>query len=87
MKAGWVVAILGLMITASAAADEERKIDPTFLHRNTATAREAASDITAAGCHYKPLFGEGDADANPASGIARFALVVVDPGARCKSVS
>jgi len=89
MKANWAIAILGLMVTSSAvsAADEERKIDPTFLHRNTATAREAASDITATGCHYKPLFGEGDADANPVSGIARFAVVVVDPGARCKSVS
>ena len=89
MTAKWVLAIMGLMVTAStvSAADQERKIDPTFLHRSTATAREAASDITAAGCHYKPLFGEGDADANPASGIARFGVVVVDPGARCKSVS
>src|ERR1700760_2540412 len=89
MAAKWILAIAGLMVTASvvSAADEERKIDPTFLHRNTASAREAPSDITATGCHYKPLFGEGDADANSASGIARFAVVVVDPGASCKSAS
>jgi len=89
MTAKWALAVVGLMVMASAAsaADAERKIDPTFLHRNTATARETPSDITAAGCHYKPLFGEGDADANPGSGIARFAVVVVDPGANCKSVS
>ena len=88
MKANWIAVLAGLMAAArpASAADAERKIDPTFLHRNSATAREVASDITATGCHYKPLFGEGDADANPDSGVARFAVVVVDPGATCKSV-
>jgi len=89
MRANWAVMCIGLAALARPAwaADTERKIDPTFLHRNTASAREAPSDITATGCHYKPLFGEGDAEANPASGIARFAVVVVDPGVSCKSVS
>jgi mannose-6-phosphate isomerase-like protein (cupin superfamily) len=85
MTANWALALTGLMLTLSAAtaADDERKIDPTFLHRNTATAREARSDITAAGCHYKPLFG----DSVPGSGVARFAVVTVDAGASCKPVS
>ncbi|HEX4635182.1 MAG TPA: cupin domain-containing protein [Rhizomicrobium sp.] len=89
MRAVGVVVFAGLIVLAhpALAADAERKIDPTFLHRNTATAREVASDITATGCHYKPLFGEGDAAANPDSGVARFAVVVVDPSASCKSVS
>jgi len=89
MRTNWLVAFAGLMTLAhpASAADAERKIDPTFLHRTTASAREAASDITTTGCHFKPLFGEGDVDANPDSGIARFAVVVVDPGASCKSVS
>jgi len=83
MRTSFTVAIISLLATASAAAGEERKIDPTFLHRNTATAKEAASDITAPGCHYKPLF----ADAVPGSGVARFATVTLDAGASCKSVS
>lgn len=89
MRTSWIMVMAGLMAAAApaSAADEDRKIDPTFLHRNTATAREAAADITAAGCHYKPLFGEGDAGAIPASGVARFAVVTVDPGASCKSIS
>jgi mannose-6-phosphate isomerase-like protein (cupin superfamily) len=89
MRANWSVVVIGLLALAgpASAADAERKIDPTFLHRNTATAREVASDITATGCDYKPLFGEGDAGANPDSGLARFAIVAVDPGASCKSVS
>lgn len=86
MKAIWTV-IAGMMFVSSAAAEEARKIDPTFLHRNTAKAREIASDVTAAGCHYKPLFGAGDAEAASNSGVARFAVVTVDAGASCKSVS
>ena len=41
---------------------QERQIDPTFLYRDTSTAKEKPSDITTATCHYKPLFGQGDAD-------------------------
>ena len=89
MRANWGLALLGLIAAAQPgwAADEDRKIDPTFLHRNTAKLADVASDITAPGCHYKPMFGEGVADANPDSGIARFAVVVVDAGASCKPVS
>ncbi len=77
---------LVLMVGAAQAADAERKIDPTFLHRNTNSLKEVVSDMSAPGCRFKPMFGEGDADANPQSGVARFALVEVDPGASCKTV-
>src|SRR4051812_47432817 len=85
MRASCTFAIISLLATASvaSAAEEERKIDPTFLHRSMAGAKEAPSDITAPGCHYKPLF----ADAVPGSGVARFAIVTLDAGASCKSVS
>jgi mannose-6-phosphate isomerase-like protein (cupin superfamily) len=88
MKAIWT-AIAGLIAVSSpaSAAEEARKIDPTFLHRNTAKAREVASDITAAGCHTKPLFGAGDGVAIAGSGVARFAVITLDPGANCKPVS
>src|SRR6185503_14903802 len=54
MRASCTSAIISLLATASlaSAAEEERKIDPTFLHRNTAGAKEVPSDITAPGCHY-----------------------------------
>ena len=89
MKAQLGMAAIGLVMTAGAVFGQEadRKIDPTFLHRNTAVLKEVASDISAPGCHVKPMFGEGDADASPTSGVARFALVVVDPKASCKSAS
>ena len=82
----WRAAFIALVMAGTAqAADTERKIDPTFLHRSLPTAREAASDITTPGCHYKPLFGAGDADAAPTSGIARFGAVTIDPKGSCKS--
>ena len=84
----WRMAFVALVMTATAAhAQAERKIDPTFLHRSLDSAREAASDITTSTCHYKPLFGMGDADAAPTSGIARFGAVTIDPKGGCKSVS
>lgn len=89
MQKCWGMAALGLVLMAGTAqgAQADRKIDPTFLHRNTAQLRDVASDISTPGCHYKPMFGEGDASANPQSGVARFGLVTVDPGASCKTVS
>lgn len=90
MKPGcWNMALVGLVIAGAGAhaAEAERKIDPTFLHRNTAIARESAADITTASCHYKPLFGAGDGDAAATSGVARFGEVVVDPKGSCKPAS
>jgi mannose-6-phosphate isomerase-like protein (cupin superfamily) len=89
MKAQWEMAVIGLVMTVGAASGQEagRKIDPTFLHRNTASLNEVASDISAPGCRFKPMFGEGDADSAASSGVASFALVVVDPKASCKSIS
>ena len=85
----WRAAVFGLVMmgTAAHAAEAERKIDPTFLHRDAGAAREAAADITTASCHYKPLFGAGDADAIATSGVARFGEVVIDPKGSCKSAS
>ena len=37
---------------------DERKIDPTFLYRDTSAVKASKSDLTTAGCHYKPLFGQ-----------------------------
>lgn len=81
-----LAALCGLLVTGTAGyADEaDRKIDPTFLHRSLGAAREMATDITTASCHYKPLFGAGDADGLPASGVARFGELVIDPGGSCK---
>lgn len=65
---------------------EERKIDPTFLYRDTSTAKEKKSDITTAACHYKPLFGQGDADTSAVVGVARYGEAIIDPKGACAMV-
>jgi mannose-6-phosphate isomerase-like protein (cupin superfamily) len=65
---------------------DERKIDPTFLYRDTATAREKTSDLTTASCHYKPLFGQGDSDTSVVVGVARYGEAVIDPSGACATV-
>ncbi len=69
------------------------KVDPTFLHRNTATAPEETSDITTPTCHYKPLVGVGDPENPPASidgsilgSVSRYGEAIVDPNGSCASV-
>ena len=72
-------------VLPSRAAD--RRVDPTFLHRTLSTAPQKKSNITTATCHYKPLFGEGDADASAPVGIARYGEAIVDANGACAASS
>lgn len=65
---------------------QDRKIDPTWIYRDTLTAAEKPSDITTATCHYKPLFGQGAEVKFAVSGVVRYGEAVVDPGGACASV-
>lgn len=82
-----MIATLGcLLVTRLAGIAQNRKVDPTFLHRNLSAVAERKSDLTTATCHYKPVFGEGDADARALSGVARFGEAVVDPRGECAGI-
>jgi mannose-6-phosphate isomerase-like protein (cupin superfamily) len=65
---------------------DERKIDPTFLYRDTSAVKASKSDLTTAGCHYKPLFGQGDSDTSVVVGIARYGEAILDPHGACAAV-
>ncbi|MHB1938394.1 MAG: cupin domain-containing protein [Acidobacteriaceae bacterium] len=65
---------------------DQRRIDPTYLYRDTLTAAEKPSDITTATCHYKPLFGQGDSDTSVVVGVARYGEAVIDPHGACATV-
>ncbi len=80
-----VVLMAAIVWTLSIHADD-RKIDPTYLYRNTRTAPEKPSDITTATCHYKPLFGKGDPDTSVVVGVARYGEAVIDPHGSCAKV-
>jgi mannose-6-phosphate isomerase-like protein (cupin superfamily) len=68
------------LLAAAWLAGGERRTDPTFLRRSLRKAREAPADVTTPTCRYRPLFGEGDADASALKGIARFGEITVQPG-------
>lgn len=61
----------------------DRRVDPTFLHREVSAAKQAAADFTTATCHYKPLFGEEDRDTSIVVGVARYGEIIVDPNGAC----
>ena len=69
------------------ASAEERAVDPTFLYRSVDRVRPAVGDISTGGCHYKPLFGLGDAAIAIVKGVARYGEIAVDPGASCETVN
>jgi mannose-6-phosphate isomerase-like protein (cupin superfamily) len=64
----------------------ERRVAPTFLHRDISLVREVAADVTTPTCHYRPLFGAGDGDASIVVGVARYGEAVLDPNGNCTSV-
>lgn len=64
----------------------ERTVDPTFLHRYVPDVSEQKSDVTSAACHYKPIFGAGDAQPRVPRGVARFGEITVDAGGNCAAV-
>jgi mannose-6-phosphate isomerase-like protein (cupin superfamily) len=81
-------ALLIALLTGSLAAANanERKVDPTFLYRDTSAVKAKPSDLTTASCHYKPLFGKGDADTSVVVGVARYGEALIDPNGACAQV-
>jgi mannose-6-phosphate isomerase-like protein (cupin superfamily) len=80
-----VALLLGVFCTPLLHAGD-RKIDPTFLRRDTSTVGEKKSDITTKTCHYRALFGQGDSDTSVVVGVARYGEAVIDPNGVCSSV-
>lgn len=75
-----------VLALASPGSAAERKIDPTFLYRDSSKAVEKPSDITTPSCHYKPLFGVGGEVTPVLGSVARYGIVEVDPKGACKPV-
>jgi mannose-6-phosphate isomerase-like protein (cupin superfamily) len=76
-----------LLVAALPLIAAERTVDPTFLHRYLPDVSEQRSDLTTATCHYKPVFGAGDAQAPVPRGVARFGEIDIDAGGTCEAVA
>jgi mannose-6-phosphate isomerase-like protein (cupin superfamily) len=76
-----------LLLAALPFLAAERTVDPTFLHRYMPDIGEQKADMSTSTCHYKPLFGAGDAQAKVPRSVARFGEITVDPGGHCEAVA
>ncbi len=81
-----IVALLIVIFCAPLLHANDRKIDPTYLHRDTSAVGEKKSDITTKTCHYRALFGQGDSDTSVVVGVARYGEAAIDPNGVCGSV-
>lgn len=63
--------------------------DPTFLRRSVSQVQPKPDDLTrdSRGASYKPLFGDGDADAKQLKGVARYGELTVQPDGATTTVS
>ncbi len=77
--------LLLLLLLSPNLLAQERKIDPTWLHRYVPQLSETRTDLASLTCHYKAIFGEGDADDRTLQSVARFAEVTLDAGGNCQT--
>ena len=79
--------LLFLLLLASVKLPaQDRTVDPTWLHRFVPRLVETKVDLSSATCHYKPIFGEGDADNRTLRSVSRFGEVTLGAHGRCQSV-
>jgi mannose-6-phosphate isomerase-like protein (cupin superfamily) len=81
-----VALLVGVFFCTPLLHANDRKIDPSFIHRDTSAVGEKKSDITTKTCHYRPLFGQGDSDTSVVVGVARYGEALIDPNGLCSSV-
>jgi mannose-6-phosphate isomerase-like protein (cupin superfamily) len=77
--------LLLLLLIAPDLLAQDRKVDATWLHRYLPRVAEAGGDLASGSCHYKPVFGEGDADNRILRSVTRFTEVTLDAHANCQS--
>jgi len=80
--------LLCAMLLPSGLPAQERKTDPTWLHRYVPELAETRSDLSTETCHYRAIFGEGggDQDGRTFQAVMRFGEVTLDAKGRCQTV-
>ncbi len=77
--------VLFLLLISNLSA-QDRHVDATWLHRYLPRLSETKTDLSSGTCHYRPIFGAGDADNRILRGVSRFAEVSIDAQGKCQSV-
>lgn len=80
----WKSLLVALLVSSSCAVGaQERKVDPTWLHRYVPSLADTAVDLSSPTCHYKGIFGEGDAESPSPPSVARFGEATVNSHGAC----
>jgi mannose-6-phosphate isomerase-like protein (cupin superfamily) len=78
--------VLLLLLIASDLLAQDRKVDPTWLHRHIPPPNQAKGDLSSGTCHYKPIFGEGDSENRILRSVMRVGEVTLDAQGNCQNV-
>jgi mannose-6-phosphate isomerase-like protein (cupin superfamily) len=79
--------LLLLLLVPCELPAQERRVDPTWIHRYVPRLSETHIDLTSATCHYKAIFGEGDNENRIMRSVARFGEVAIDARGSCQTVN
>ena len=74
-----------LLLLLLVASDLMAQIDATWLHRYVPRLSEHPAAPESRSCHYKPIFGEGDAENRILRSVTQFGEVTVDARGSCQS--
>jgi len=77
--------VLLFLWVASNLLAQDRKVDPTWLHRYIPLSTPAKVDQSSGSCHYTPIFGEGDADNRILRSVKRFEELTLAAQGDCQS--
>jgi len=77
--------LLLLLLLSSRLLAQDWKVDATWLHRYVPGGSERQANLASPGCHYQPIFGEGDPENRILRSVVRFAEVTLDPHGVCPS--
>jgi len=74
-----------LLLLVPCLGAQERKIDPTWLHRKLPDAKESAAAFATESCRYKALFGEGETEARILQSVSRFGEMEIAAHGNCQT--
>ena len=80
------ILIVVLLAIGTGIEGQERKVEPTWLYRDSSALRERPIDLTTSSCHYTPIFGEGDVESRLPESVARFGGLTIDAHGSCQRV-
>lgn len=76
--------LLPLLLISYSLLAQDRKVDPTWLHRFLPGLSEKTVSFSSGTCHYRPVFGEGDPDNRSIRSVSRFGEMTLDAAGSCQ---